>query len=45
MWNLKQNKQTKQKLTDTENRLMAARRVGWGDGHNGLKKYKLPVIK
>lgn len=35
----------KEKLTDKENRLVAARGGGWGKWVNVAKKYKLPIIK
>ena len=50
MWNLKKkqtNKQVKNKLVDTENRLVVARGRcgGWVKWVTGVKTYKLPVIK
>ena len=45
MWNLK--KKIKNKLTDTDNRLMVVRDRGgrWAKWVKGVKRYKLPVIK
>ena len=41
------NTKTKNKLTDTENRLVVARDGAGGGGEmgEGVKSYKLPVIK
>ena len=50
MWNLRDkiNKQNKNKLTDTENKLMAARwegDMGWWKKGERIKMYRLPDIK
>ena len=46
MWNLKnKTKQNKNKLIDTENRLVVARGgEGWAKWVKAVKRYKFPVI-